>query len=52
MAPGQAFFHESGTRQGRDGDLAALAGGRSSCDINIAGGLVGGNVEFGAIIAC
>ena len=29
-----------------------MASGRSSCDIDGAGGLVGGDIEFGAIIAC
>lgn len=52
MAPRQTLLHDVGTRNGGDGDLAALAGGRSSCDINVAGGLVCGDIEFGAIIAC
>ena len=52
MAPGQSFLHDVGARNGGDGDLAALAGGRSSCDINGAGGLVCGDIEVGAIIAC
>lgn len=52
MAPGQTILHDFGARNGGNGDLAALAGGRSSCDINGAGGLVCGDIEFGAIIAC
>jgi hypothetical protein len=52
LAPGQTLLHDAGTRNGGDGDLAALAGGRSSCDINVAGGLVCGDIEFSAVIAC
>lgn len=52
MAPGQTLLRDDRTRDGGDGDLAALAGGRSSCDINVAGGLVCGDIDFGAIIAC
>lgn len=52
MTPGQTLRRDGGARNGGDGDLAALAGGRSSCDINVAGGLVCGDIEFGAIIAC
>jgi hypothetical protein len=52
LTPGQTLRRDGGARNGGDGDLAALAGGRSSCDINVAGGLVCGDIEFGAIIAC
>lgn len=52
MTPRQTLLRDGRTRNGGDGNLAALAGGRSSCDINVAGGLVCGDIELGAIIAC